>query len=118
MKRPGPDLKTNYTLFIDQVLENETVWGLRSEEGWAHCESENYEDSGVIPFWSDPSYLKDFMDSEWVDYKMTKISLEQFLNHWLPGMDEDGILVGINWSEQFDDIEMEALIVLDDLDME
>lgn len=118
MKKLSSNIKANYALFIDQVLEYESVWGLCSDEGWAQCESENYEDAGVILFWSEQSYVKDFMAKDWQDYKISKISLEDFLNNWLPGMDEDGILVGINWSEEFDDIEMEPLIVLDDLDID
>ncbi|HFB65942.1 MAG TPA: DUF2750 domain-containing protein [Aeromonadales bacterium] len=118
MKKLSSNIKANYALFIDQVLENEEVWALRSDDGWAQCESENYEDAAVIPFWSEQSYVKDFMAKNWQEYKVSKITLEDFFNDWLPGMDEDGILVGINWSEEYDDIEMEPLIVLDDLDIE
>ncbi len=118
MKNLSSNIKANYHLFIDQSLENEVVWGLLSEQGWAQLESENYEDASVIPFWSDKSYVENFITSEWTNYKISKIPLEEFFNDWLPGMDEDGILVGINWSEEYDDIEMEPLIVLDDLDID
>lgn len=37
--------------FIERVSESKLIWGLASEEGWGVCESNEYEDTDVMPFW-------------------------------------------------------------------
>ena len=51
------DLRINsirrYENFIKRVSENEIVWGLESKDGRFVCESNEYEDTPVMLFWSD-----------------------------------------------------------------
>jgi len=108
--------RENYKIFLEQVSETGTVWGICNESGWAACESEDYKGSAVIPFWSDKLFAEAYIDFEWPRYKPKQISLEEFLENWLPGMGEDEVYVGINWCEQNNDLEMEPLVILDDLD--
>lgn len=44
------------------------------------------------------------------------ISLEEFLDDWLPGMHEDVILVGVNWNGEMEGAEVEPLDLLEDVD--
>jgi hypothetical protein len=37
------------------------------------------------------------MREEWADYEPTAIPLDSFIDPWLNGMHEDGVLVGTNW---------------------
>lgn len=45
--------KRRYENFIKRVLKSGIVWGLENEKGWFVCESNEYEDIEVMPFWSD-----------------------------------------------------------------
>ncbi len=108
--------RDNYQTFLEQVKQTETVWGICNESGWAACESEDYDGSSVIPFWSDKQFAENYIKFEWPRYEPKQISLEEFIENWLPGMEEDGIYVGINWCEKNNDLEMEPLVLLDDLE--
>ena len=89
--------EVRYKRFIKTVLETHEVWGLESEEGWAICESSEYEDCQVMPFFSHEAYAKALAKEEWSHYKPSKIDLDTFMDVWLKGMHEDEVLVGINW---------------------
>ena len=73
------------------------MWGLRSEDGWAYCESSEYEETDVLVFWSDRQAAQKHSQGEWADHHPEAIALEEFVQNWLPGMDEDGALVGPDW---------------------
>lgn len=97
----------NYRRFIEQVLETGEVWGLRGEDGWAYCASNEYEDTEVLVFWSDRARAQKHAIGEWSEHEPVAISLDEFIDNWLQGMDDDGALVGPNWEEGLDGIEVE-----------
>lgn len=39
-----------YEHFVNEVLETEVIWGLNNEDGWAICDSNDFEGRQVIPF--------------------------------------------------------------------
>ncbi|HEX8549350.1 MAG TPA: DUF2750 domain-containing protein [Cytophagaceae bacterium] len=85
--------------FIERVSETGVVWGLSFEDGWATCESNDFEDAEVIPFWSDEDLAKVIATDEWKHYQTTEITLSEFLENWLLGMHDDELLAGTNWDE-------------------
>ncbi|GAF11251.1 hypothetical protein JCM19046_3053 [Bacillus sp. JCM 19046] len=93
--------------FVKRVLEKETVWGLESEDGWCVCPSNQYEDTTVMLFWSDEAYARQCAVEEWSHYKPSPLQLEEFKKGWLPGMNEDGLLVGTNWNGKLIGLEVE-----------
>ena len=54
--------------------------------------------ASVMPFSSERAYAARGAVREWANYAPASISLDEFLNVWLPGMSEDGFLVGTNWN--------------------
>ncbi|RYD72016.1 MAG: DUF2750 domain-containing protein, partial [Verrucomicrobiaceae bacterium] len=44
---------------------------------------------------------------EWSGHVPTKIPLDEFIDNWLQGMDEDGLLVGPDWGESLSGLEVE-----------
>jgi hypothetical protein len=83
--------------FIARVRQGGQVWGLRSEGGWAYCESSEYEETDVLVFWSDRASAEKHSKGEWAGHAAEAIALEEFVEKWLPGMDEDGVLIGPDW---------------------
>ena len=101
------DLNANYQRFIEDILELGQVWGLQSEEGWVVVDSTEYEESEVMPFWSDENYAKNHCVGEWAEFKPVAMDLEEFVEDWLTGMSDDGILVGPNWNDDLEGLEVE-----------
>jgi len=101
------DLQANYQRFIEDIQESGQVWGLQSEEGWVVVDSTEFEESEVMPFWSDEAYAKNHCVGEWEEFKPVAMDLEEFVEDWLAGMIEDGILVGPNWNDDLEGMEVE-----------
>ncbi len=110
------DLDENYGQFIDDAQATGCVWGLENVEGWALCPSLDSDDIDVMPLWSQPEYAEAHCVEEWGDYKPVPISLEELLDDWLPGMHEDVLLVGVNWNQGMEGIEVEPLDLLEEID--
>ena len=102
---------------MQRVVASGIVWGLKDSEGSATSSSTNdeTEDRPIMPFWSDRAYAKQCAKDEWSVYEPTEIPLDLFLEHWLPGMEGDGYLVGTNWNAQLSGHEVEPLQLLEEI---
>jgi hypothetical protein len=98
----------NHKRFLERVLERREVWGLRTDDGWAICDSNETDDAQVMPFWSDRAYAKRAAREDWAHYEPTSIPLDVFIERWLKGMHDDGVLVGTNWDVQNSGLEVAA----------
>lgn len=109
------NFRDGYERFIDQANELEIVWNLQSEDGFALCESSEFDDTQVMPFWSLEKEASAACVEDWKGYKPNPIRLDDFIDAWLHGLDEDGLYVGINWSAELEGAEVEPVIIIDDL---
>jgi len=93
----------NYEAFVEAVKASREVWGLcRDEEEWAYSASSEYEDAEVLLFWSSKKLAAAHQQDEWKQHQPTAIELDDFIENWLPGVDEDGGLIGPNWTTDFE----------------
>jgi hypothetical protein len=97
-----PDAKRFYH-FISRIVDWEEIWGLRTESGWATVHS---EERLCIPFWPHPKYSEMFVKDDWAGYYPEKITLDDFTNKWLPGMEKDG-----NYPAIFPNLTMQGIVV-------
>ncbi|MCC6738475.1 MAG: DUF2750 domain-containing protein [Planctomycetia bacterium] len=95
-----------HRMFVTRVRQLKAVWGLRSSEGWAVAPSNDEHAEGVYPFWSDRALAGRCAVDEWSAYAPTRIGLTEFVERWLPGMQEDGFLVGTNWNSSLVGLEV------------
>jgi len=109
------DFKLNYQRFIDEANELDIVWNLQSDDGFAICESSEFDDKQVMPFWSLEKDAKAACVEDWVDYKPPPIRFDDFIDTWLHGMDEDEIYVGVNWNSDLEGAEIEPVMLIEDL---
>ncbi|EGR1858006.1 DUF2750 domain-containing protein [Vibrio cholerae] len=107
MSKLTADIEANLALFIQETQESQLVWGLRNEEGWLSCESTEFEESEVMPFWSSKEDAQIHNVEEWADFKVVEIPLDVFVEDWLITLDEDGVLVGTNWNANLEGKELE-----------
>lgn len=86
----GPE---RYTHFVSRVADWQTVWGLRSEEGWVMVA----DDCGnsALPFWPHPEYAAICATGEWAGNVPTPVSIHDFVEQWLPKMSADGVAVAV-----------------------
>ncbi len=106
-RRLSDDPEHNYELFITEVLEKGQVWGLKNDEGWALCDSIEFEETDVFPFWSSEHDARAQCSGDWAIYEASALTLDEFLQDWLPGMHEDGAMVGPNWDSELNGLETE-----------
>ena len=87
------------------------VWVLTEGEDCAVVESNDFEESEVMPFWSSREGAERAATGDWARYSPGAVPLDEFVASWLPSMDEDGFLVGPDWSEELegDEVEPEEL---------
>ncbi|MEZ5535851.1 MAG: DUF2750 domain-containing protein [Thiolinea sp.] len=116
-QQPTP-FELAYDTFIAEILQTGEVWGLFSdaEEGWAICPSASYEDTDVLPFWSDQQAAAALCADEWSVYTPKMIPLDEFVHDWLPGMHEDDAMVGPNWDTELEGLELEPADVAAELE--
>lgn len=105
MLRDRADSKTDLRRFLDRVISAEIVWALKGDDGFAWCGSNDHEGHDVILFWSDRAYAERARKTEFPEYMPAEINLFDFLFRWLPGMANDEVLAGANWTGQLIGIE-------------
>jgi hypothetical protein len=115
MPQDSATSESNYRRFIERVRESGEVWGLRSDDGWAYCASNEYEDTDVLVFWSERAEAQRHAQGDWAQHQPAVIVLDEFIENWLQGMDEDGALVGPNWDPEFGGLEVEPSDMADEL---
>ncbi|AIZ64307.1 hypothetical protein PK28_12560 [Hymenobacter sp. DG25B] len=100
--------------FIDRICVSEIVWGLKSLNGWAISESNEFDNTELIPFWSDRAYAAACAKNEWSDYTPAEIPLVEFLENWCVGIHIDNGLIGTNMDSNMFCKEIEPLqLILD-----
>ena len=97
--------------FIEDVKQHQAVWGLQDEsgEGWVVCDSSEFEDADVMPLWSTEAQAKIHCTEEWVNYKPVAIALTELLEFWISDLNDDGVLIGLNWQEDHDCLELDPI---------
>ena len=105
----------NHQRFVRRVVAGGEVWGLKGPSGWATSVSNDDEEVTVMPFWSDRAYAARAAANAWPHLQPTAIPLERFINAWLKGMYEDGVLVGTNWDANNCGLEVDAGDLADEL---
>ncbi|MDQ4114312.1 MAG: DUF2750 domain-containing protein [Actinomycetota bacterium] len=84
--------------FYAEVAESGPVFAIRDEEGFPA--PVNRSGGRSQPFWSKRSRAERIIKNVAVyqDMFVVEVTRDDWLNKWLPGLESDGMLVGINWS--------------------
>ncbi|NKF51606.1 DUF2750 domain-containing protein [Shewanella sp. WXL01] len=101
------------TGFIAQVKEHQVIWALQDEtnDGFVVCDSSEYEDTDVMPLWSSKDAAQSHCTEEWADYSAVEIKLGEFLEYWVGDLNDDGVLVGIDWQVDQDCEELDPIVL-------
>jgi len=89
---------SQYAAFARDVAEHGSVWTIRDEGGFPSPKTS--DGNRAIPFWSSLSRVERIIATvpAYAGFHPFEITWELFRDNWLPGMERDGLLVGVNWS--------------------
>src|SRR5262245_3750200 len=86
----GPE---RYSHFVRRVADFEEVWSLHGPGGWVTMGDESGRK--CIPAWPHKRYAEACVRGAWSDAKATAITLDAWMERWLPGMMRDGLRVAV-----------------------
>ncbi|WP_286267457.1 DUF2750 domain-containing protein [Thalassotalea atypica] len=92
--------KNVLTQFLDAVKESQEIWALQEKDGedWVVLDSINFENAEAMPLWSSSDLAMVHCVEEWADYVPNKISLSDWFEFWVEDLNEDDIIIGVNWA--------------------
>lgn len=90
------DNRKKYEYFIKKIVAFEEVWSLRNEEGWI---TSGMGDEVFFPVWAKKEFAELYISGDWQDCKCESIDIDDFLEDWLEGLQEDGIRVSVMWHD-------------------
>ena len=85
------------TQFFDDVAASGRVWTLRDAGGFP---SPPGDGGRAMPFWSSLSRVELIISrvDAYKEFEPVELALSVFLERWIPGLERDGLKVGVNWS--------------------
>ena len=117
---PQPE-DEEYNRFIRSIIGSQTLYTLVSDEGdSAECPSTEYEEDDGEPVpvfcvWHDRAQAEACKVEEWADYQLEALPLDFFMHEWLVSMDQDAVLLGVDFDSELYGLEIEPVEVLADL---
>ena len=117
---PQPE-DEEYNRFIRSIIGSQTLYTLVSGEGdIAECPSTEYEEDDGEPVpvfcvWHDRAQAEACKVEEWADYQLEALPLDFFMHEWLVSMDQDAVLLGVDFDSELYGLEIEPVEVLADL---
>lgn len=95
--------------FINAVKPTQKFWALQDAESedWVVLDSESVERTEVMPLWSSAELAKVNCIDEWQSFLPAEITLEQWLEFWVEDLKKDNVLVGLNWQDEGECLELE-----------
>jgi hypothetical protein len=117
---PQPE-DEEYNRFIRSIIGSQTLYTLVSDEGdIAECPSTEYEEDDGEPVpvfcvWHDRTQAEACKVEEWADYQLEALPLDFFMHEWLVSMDQDAVLLGVDFDSELYGLEIEPVEVLADL---
>lgn len=84
--------------FRREVPQEGRVWSIRDSRGFpAPADADGIR---AMPFWSKESRAKRVVTAvgAYSGFDVVAIPVADWLDNWLPGLQRDGLLVGVNWA--------------------
>jgi hypothetical protein len=79
--------------FVSKVSDWEELWSIKDTEGWSLTATD--DGTETVPVWPAREYAALMCIGNWAHGEPAVISLDDWLDKWLPGMGTDGRLVAI-----------------------
>ncbi|AZQ09524.1 DUF2750 domain-containing protein [Shewanella khirikhana] len=86
----NPDARYDY--LVEQVKANQEIWTLQDADG---CVMLTTEEDDCIPMWPTEEAAALWAVDEWKDCEPLAIPLNEWLERWVTGMEDDELLVAV-----------------------
>lgn len=95
--------------FLAETKPTQVVWALqdKASEDWVVLDSPSFEETEVMPLWSTATLAQQHCIDEWSDYTPVEISLADWFEFWLEDLNEDSVIIGVNWQGDDECLEIE-----------
>ncbi|MGI8613025.1 MAG: DUF2750 domain-containing protein [Nocardioidaceae bacterium] len=87
----------HFSAFFAEVERSAQVWTIRDKGGHPAPES---NEARAMPFWSTRKRAQRIVDevAAYRGFDIMAVPLDHWRERWLPGLQRDGLLLGLNWS--------------------
>jgi hypothetical protein len=84
--------------FRREAAQKKRVFSIRDQDGFPA--PEETDGTRAVPFWSKSSRAHKVVGqvAAYNDFDVVEIGMDDWLDHWLPGLEQNGYLVGVNWA--------------------
>lgn len=95
--------------FMAQIKDTQQLWALqdKSSEDWVVLDSVNFENTDVMPVWSNAELAQEHCTDEWQDYVPKAITVSEWLEFWVEDLASDDVMIGIEWRDGGEYLEVE-----------
>lgn len=103
------DNNSTLKTFLAESKSSQVIWALQDKvsEDWVVLDSPSFENTEVMPLWSTQELALQHCIDEWSDYIPCAISLADWFEFWIEDLNEDSVIVGINWQGDDECVELE-----------
>jgi hypothetical protein len=97
------------TDFLSETKTTQIIWALqdKASEDWVVLDSPSFEETEVMPLWSSAELAQQHCIDEWSNYTPAQIAVADWFEFWLEDLNDDGVIVGVNWQGDDECLEME-----------
>ncbi|MBO2591974.1 DUF2750 domain-containing protein [Shewanella algae] len=81
-----------YDFLVEQVKEHKALWVLQDNDG---CVMLTTDDEDCIPVWPSEETASLWAVDDWQDCRPLSIGLAEWLERWVPGMEDDELYVAV-----------------------
>ncbi|GAA1258622.1 DUF2750 domain-containing protein [Oryzihumus leptocrescens] len=84
--------------FYEEIRTDGLVFTVKDEGGFPA--PRNGDGVRAMPFWSKRSRAQAIVDTvpAYSDFQVVELQLDDWTANWLPGLERDGLRLGLNWS--------------------
>ena len=84
--------EARYDYFVEQAKEHKTLWTLQDDDG---CVMLTTDDEDCIPMWPSEEAANLWAVDDWKACTPLSIPLDEWLERWVPGMQDDDLFVAV-----------------------
>ena len=84
----SPEDRLDYCL--QKMVQHQELFGLHGDNGWLLLQAEN---DACLPVWPHPEFATNWVGDDFPDCVPKLIPLKDWVERWLPGMEQDGNLI-------------------------
>ena len=94
--------------FAEAIRKEQKMWALTAgnDEDWVVVDSQDDPNNEVFLVWDTQEAAQAACTEEWDIYTPSAIPVQEYLDFWVEELGADGVLLGLNWQDDQENIEV------------